>query len=56
VSGTDYEFASLSFLGHAALGRRVRLELFGLFDRELHRERADDFHAVGVHRALTAQL
>jgi len=56
IAGTDYTFVSLSLVGQADLGRKLRLEAFGLYDRELHRAAADDFSLWAFTMALTRDL
>ncbi len=52
LSGTDYSFVSVSAVAEAPLPRGMRLELFGLADREKHSDRADDFSLWSFTAAL----
>jgi hypothetical protein len=53
VTGTDYTFVSFSLLGQLAMPRRLRVDLFGLVDRELHAKEEDDFSLWALTVSLT---
>lgn len=53
LSGTDFEFVTLSLLAERQLPAGFRFDLFTQYDRELHADTADDFTLWTVTTSLT---